>query len=79
MNEFNFSVLMKKSQNYTPNGLMLTYAKQHPSTSFGYDKHGRAYLLLANVRYFYNRWRVIAVSPNSEMVTVYLNSEVKTI
>lgn len=72
MNEFNFSVLMKKSQNYTPSSLMHTYAQQHPSASFCYDLNGKPYLLIANVRYYYKHWRIIAVSPNSEMVTVYL-------
>ena len=72
MNEFNFSMLVKRSQNYTPSSLMHKYAQQHPSTSFGYDKYNKPYLEVANVRYLYDRWRIIAISPNSEMVTVHL-------
>ena len=73
MNEFNFSTLVKRSQNYSPSSLMHNYARQHPTISFGYSKHGNAYLKIAGIHYFYHHWRVIAVSPRSEMVTVYLN------
>lgn len=73
MNEFNFSTLVKRSDNYTPASLMHNYARQHLSMSFGYNKYGNAYLEIAGIRYFYNRWKIIAVSPNSQMVTVYLN------
>ena len=72
MNEFNFSTLVKRSQNYSPTSLMHNYARQHPSMSFGYDRYGNAYLEIGGIKYFYHHWRVIAVSPRSEMVTVYL-------
>ena len=72
MSEFNFNMLVKKSQNYSPSSLMHNYAQQHPSTSFGYDKYGQAYLELANVRYFFDHWSTRSISQHSEMVTVFL-------
>lgn len=73
MNEFNFSTLVKKSQNYSPSSLMHNYARQHSNMSFGYTKHGNAYIEITGIRYFYHHWKIIAVSPSSEMVTVFLS------
>ena len=72
MKEFNFSTLVKKSDNYTPASLMHNYAKLHPSMHFGYLSCGKPYLDIAGTRYYYDHWKTIAVSPRSEMVTVYL-------
>ncbi|MBQ4273476.1 MAG: hypothetical protein IJB94_00705 [Clostridia bacterium] len=72
MKEFNFSTLIKKSDNYTPGELMHAYAKQHYGVGFGFNSYNMPYIKLADVKYYYDRHKTIAISPNSEMVTVYL-------
>jgi len=72
VNGFNFNILVKSSQDCSPEGLMQSYAHQHPSTSFGYDADGRAYLDICNTRFYYSHWSVRSVSKYTQLVTVYL-------
>lgn len=72
MNGFNFSILVKREENYTPSNLMRDYAKKHPGMIFSYSKYGQAFIEITGIRFFYDHLKIIAVSPQSEMVTVYL-------
>lgn len=72
MNGFNFNILVKSSQDCSPEGLMQSYAHQHPSTSFGYDADGRAYLDICGTRFYYSHWSAQPVSSDTQLVIVYL-------
>ena len=73
MNHFNFSVLKEKQEKQTPRQLMLQYAQNHSNVRFGYNEYNTPYIEICNVKYLYECCKTIAVSQNSEMITVYLS------
>ena len=77
MNEFNFSMLVKKSQKHEPYELIRSYAEQHPGMKVGRTAYGKTYLMITGIKYYYDHTRIIAVSPNSEMATVYLKEKLQ--
>ena len=71
MNGFNFNIVVE-SQSFSPDSLMQSYARQHPSTGFGYASDGTAFLEIANTRFYFDRCSVRSLSKYSQIVTVYL-------
>lgn len=72
MNGFNFNILVKSSQAFSPEGLMQNYARKNSRMSFGYDRNGRAYLDICGTRFYYSHWSAQPVSSDTQLVIVYL-------
>ena len=72
MNGFNFNILVKSAQAFTPEGLMQSYACKRSRMSFGYDHNGKACLDICGTRFYYSHWSAQPVSSDTQLVVVYL-------
>jgi len=63
--------------NYTPESLLLSYAKTAPGHGFRSDRDGKIFLRIESSYYEYDHWDIEHTDKYTDCVTVYLKEAEK--